>query len=563
MNEARYVTRCEVQLRPLVNLMRNPTAQISLGLTSSANLTSLNRETGNANLSPHQTGFRLNGVGGSSDSFMVIEGDAGGGIRNGMQTGVQYTVSGSLYLPAALTGTANANARRIVVYHRIGAAAFTTVSSSQVPNATGQARVSVTFTLPAGTTEAFIRFYFGHPSLQSAFWHSLQLNEGTNTTYHDGDYPDDLYTWSSKEVGWDGARGLSTSRMVDRAQNIPLVDPVMEIDYDVRRVPFINARITIPMPEQSILDRLDPRFPRDTIINYSITHYGRTGSGALTTYKSSSPIGWGEDTAGKLLVRDVDIDFVRQTVTIGLTSAEVRCEDKKRIAVNTLDTGATNVAELFAYAITDVGEASKVGFLDAAVLESVPAGDRRLWMQGESASALFNAELAAVDLRHYGDDIGRHHARKFDDPPTAIGASVPLVDGDSGTLISATESRSRESGWRDATLVKAQYVNGSGTQITDYQRYPSGGENFKGEVVNLTRAIPSANYAEYATKFAQRRSGRNVTLVAHLDFTIRPGRTIALTFDGVGGATDVAIRPEKVAYRPDDGEMTIEGVRLA
>lgn len=187
------------------NLFVNPTAQTDLAGASSTGLTSLQRQVA-AGVGPRGTLFRLNGSAGSSDSFFVVGGDTGA-IRNGMQAGKTYTVRANCRLDAALGGSANSRARRIVVFTKVGAAAYVETASAQAPNTAGDHILTLTFTVPAGVTEAFIRFYHGHASTGIVYWHSLRLSEGTETDYFDGDSADT----TDYGYAWTGTVGSSTS----------------------------------------------------------------------------------------------------------------------------------------------------------------------------------------------------------------------------------------------------------------------------------------------------------------------------------------------------------------
>jgi len=562
MIEAQYVPLVSIQPAPDLNLFTNPTAEFTTATATGTGLASFVRQSGDTvNLNTRTgTAFRLNGNAGASDSYMNVGGDAGGGIRNGLQPGVQYTVSGGFYISAALSGTAHTRARRVVVFHRIGAAAYTEVASAQAANVAGNTRLSATFTLPAGTTEAFVRFYHGHAGTGAAFWHSLRLAEGTQTDYFDGGLPRTDVSLTGTEYGWDYEPGESTSYRVNRTNNVTL--PGAEFDaltFDAQRVPWIDARITAPLPSPAILAMLDPRRPRDVILNYRIDHYTRGAGGLFDSRVSASPYNPATDAAGKLWLRDIRIDEINREITLTAKSGEARFEDTKRIAATPRDTNASTGRDLFEFALREIGEASAIASFDiGANTLVIPAGDRRLWMQGESTSTIFEAELAAIGLRGYCDDIGNFHVRGFDDPPDNIGTAQPVADGDGGNLYEYETTITRDGEWSDATIVKAQYVDGSGVQQTAWQAYPSGGLNRKGSMVTLNRAIPSATYAQTVTERAAARSGETVRMTVHLDFRHRVARPITLT---IGGASAGTIIPTRIAYRPTAGVMDIEGTR--
>lgn len=147
----------------------------------------------------------------SNDSSMVIGGDSGA-MRLGMVAGNTYTVSGTFRVGAgALSGTTNTYARRIAVFHKKPSDSGYTIESSAaaVNTINTSTKLSVTFTLPTGTSEAFIRFYNGHSS-GIAYWDALRLSEGWETSYFDGS------TTGTADYGysWQGSTGVTVSRRV-------------------------------------------------------------------------------------------------------------------------------------------------------------------------------------------------------------------------------------------------------------------------------------------------------------------------------------------------------------
>lgn len=107
----------------------------------------------------------------NNDSYVSAGGD-GGGMRLGMQAGKTYVISAEGSVRSLMSGDRPAEAdasggqksrtRSIVVHSRVGSGPYSIWHSPQVPNvAESEVRTSVRFTLPAGTTEAFVRFYHG------------------------------------------------------------------------------------------------------------------------------------------------------------------------------------------------------------------------------------------------------------------------------------------------------------------------------------------------------------------------------------------------------------------
>ncbi|WP_322412070.1 hypothetical protein [Microbacterium invictum] len=197
----------------------------------------------------------------SADSFIGLNG-ATGTMAEGLQAGKTYTVSAEGSVRMAITGEAPAEpdavkpglhgrARAIVIHARVGTGAYQVWHSAQVPNVvqsgpnngTQGTRVSVTFTVPVGATEAFIRFYHGGTG-GTITWGKFQLVEHDprpgvdNTAYFWGSKPDTseyLYEWT-------GTADVSTSRrvaLIDRAPELLTWDPA-ETAWDFL-VPIVGS----------------------------------------------------------------------------------------------------------------------------------------------------------------------------------------------------------------------------------------------------------------------------------------------------------------------------------
>lgn len=115
---------------------------------------------------------------GVNDTRAGLGGDVGG-MRLGMVAGGTYTIAGTVYTPVAQTGALNNNARSIVFYYRIGTGSYIQQKSAAGP-VTGQARLSLTFTVPVGATEAFVRIYNGadNSSTNAVYWDELVMDSG-------------------------------------------------------------------------------------------------------------------------------------------------------------------------------------------------------------------------------------------------------------------------------------------------------------------------------------------------------------------------------------------------
>jgi len=551
-----YKTEVRLAAGPLQNRITNPNAQVSLaGMTATA--CTVTRATGYTPNNPYGTAFAVTGTG--TQSFFNIGGDSGG-IRQNMSGGNTYTARATIRLTAALGGTVHANARRIQLTYRTSGGTYVDTFSSAAPNAAGTYDLSVTVAIPTGATEAFVRFNHGH-STGTSHWYKLRISSGTQTDFFDGDTGISNPIDSNPETGWNGTPGLSTSWRRGAGGTV-LADAQLRLSLDRFRVPFVQATITAPYPGDTVWDRLDPRTSDDVILYFYAERY--TVGGALSILSARLPNGYGNEARGKLWVRRAERDLLSDTITLYASSGEVKLEDKRRMSASVLDTGATTMEALWQYAVIDVreGASTVVGNNDGGAAAAIPAGDRRLWMQGETASSLFESELASLDppLRSYCDWSGYFSIQQFDTPPVGEFLTIRnLYGGDTGTVIDARLGLSRDE-WADSSLIKASYRDGSGTQQTAYQNDTSG-VNTKGQVVNIERAMPGSWYAAAATRAAKRR-GKKVTITALAWPTVYPGVYVRLYRESGGPLLASIPIVDSVDYDFTEGTMTVVGDAL-
>lgn len=148
--------------------------------------------------------LKLTPTGATSDSYTNVSGDTGA-VRLGMQAGNTYTVSATINLLAPQAGTLQpSRARTIRLFTKVGAGAYVETGPTAAPNSAGATRLTYTFTVPVGATEAFIRLYNGsNSSTDLVYWDSIMLTAGSNVyNYADGASPN----WI-----WNGTPNSTTS----------------------------------------------------------------------------------------------------------------------------------------------------------------------------------------------------------------------------------------------------------------------------------------------------------------------------------------------------------------
>ncbi len=185
----------------ITNLAINPS--IETNITSyGANVSTATRDTAWAQ--DGTASIRITpSSGASSDSFINLGGDLGA-FRLGMTGGKTYTLSGTVRLSAAQTGTLSGAARRLTAWYTTAGGSHVQASSTQATNAAGSTRLSVSMTIPSDAIAAWVRLYNGAMlSGGEVWWDAIMLTEGsTLPTYADGNSP----SWA-----WSGTTNNSSS----------------------------------------------------------------------------------------------------------------------------------------------------------------------------------------------------------------------------------------------------------------------------------------------------------------------------------------------------------------
>ncbi len=199
----------------------SPAGDFSYAWTGTANAsTSIQRGATEANYTPFNSGavasreWMLTG----NQSLRIVPTGAAnyvapGGefiMALGMTAGNTYTVSGTIRLSAAQTGTLDARARRITFFYKNSGGAYVETQSTQAANAAGVTRLSVTVAIPAGATEAFVRLYNGAPVGGGDVWWDNVLLEASPIV---GAYFDGTTTSADSDftIAWNGYAHASTS----------------------------------------------------------------------------------------------------------------------------------------------------------------------------------------------------------------------------------------------------------------------------------------------------------------------------------------------------------------
>lgn len=327
-----------------------------------------------------------------------------------------------------------------------------------------------------------------------------------------------VYKWEATVFGVTGTYNLDVTN----------ITPSMDMD----RSPYCQVTLELEGVTEEIHAALDP-LTSPTIGN---------GQLRLTV--------WCEDAAGNALswvgrdffdsspapvrvwIQRVEWDRVSGRATVVCANDESRLMDKRRIAVGTIDTGATTVYELVYWALIDVFGGFVLGADPAASATPIPAGDRRLMQPGETFMELLVPELQAIDYRLY-DHWGRgwslyqrEHTPKWVNAPLEVQLATHehregAPDFSDPIVFGVTERTTRQGDFADGVLVRYDMTQYGGTVTTQRS---GNGVNTKGRVVTYQRPAPSANAADSIVQRTRIR-GRDIEVTARARFDVLPGMT--------------------------------------
>lgn len=143
-----------------------------------------------------------------NNTYASLVGDSGA-IRLGLIAGLTYRLTATITLLAPQTGTLNVNARRVGVYTKVGSNPVVETLSAQAPNVAGDTQIDMTFTVPSGATEAYVRLYNG-----AALGNGVTMFSDVNiyvSAYTGGSFSGDSTSDNTVTYSWSGTPSASGS----------------------------------------------------------------------------------------------------------------------------------------------------------------------------------------------------------------------------------------------------------------------------------------------------------------------------------------------------------------
>ncbi|WP_333811094.1 fibronectin type III domain-containing protein [Timonella senegalensis] len=149
--------------------------------------------------------FELDSGPTSRDTFASPGGDTGG-WRLGMEAGKTYTTVAYCRLTGPQSGSLHGDARKIVMYWKAPTGNYLNMGSTPAPNEAGVHLVRHIFTVPADSTEAFIRLYNGASyGGGDVWWDPFTIAEGVHP---------DLMPWTGDTQSTTDVETITVQRQI-------------------------------------------------------------------------------------------------------------------------------------------------------------------------------------------------------------------------------------------------------------------------------------------------------------------------------------------------------------
>lgn len=325
--------------------------------------------------------------------------------------------------------------------------------------------------------------------------------------------------------------------------DIPAVNVTPSVDVD--RVPYCDARIEFVGLDYETFLELDPRTVdsvsgnQGNTVRIRVLEFDAAGDFRANLVREAF---LEEQQWAELIIRDVEFDEITGDGSIFAGNLESVLEDRIRLSGSSIDTAATDVLGLVYWSLTDCFGGYSLQAEPLASATSIPSGDRRLFLPGESHSELLEPELQAIGYRLF-DYWGRTWFVNARESTPLLGlsygyertlqlASYTQREGappNADPIIYSIRRRLTRTGdYADGVLIKFDTLESGGA--TTYQR-SGDGSNTKGRVLTWKRTAPSGNAANEVVKRTKIR-GDDMTITARARLDVTPGQQINVFLRG-------------------------------
>jgi hypothetical protein len=325
--------------------------------------------------------------------------------------------------------------------------------------------------------------------------------------------------------------------------DIPVIDASITLDENWS--PYVQATLTAPIPDDQIIDLLDPRTNphvnlfvsknygqseklyriTNDYVNKKLSDLTSVWSGKVIQdfsnfyYIAYNTFGYknSEERAFTLAVREININYVRSELSITLSSDEGLLLDYARVANTIYTSPSTSVRTITQYVLSFIGATLEPGIADF----TIPVGSA-VWEPGQTAYDYLEPLVQAGALRLFCDEKRNWYLVPDNyDVPGSVNLSY------TETLTDAATTISRESiEWYDAVVIKYEYVDSSGNTIIQYDS--AGAPGTKVLTLTYNSKYPGAGAAARVLQRAEGR-GRVNSIAAVNDYAVTPGISCSLT----------------------------------
>lgn len=323
-----------------------------------------------------------------------------------------------------------------------------------------------------------------------------------------------------------------------------------EFTLDESWSPYAQGSIEIALPEDTIVDALDPRndislnieleeifgvykqldtltetFGGGTIADITTAWTGLPLSAiSIRYYEQYNSYGFREAVRRSLtlVVRERVVNYVTKTLNMSLASGESLLQDYAHVSNTSYTVPTTNTRTAVGIVLGLIGATLQPG-----TATSTFDADAGIWEPGQTAWDFIQPIVEAGSLRLFCDEIGQWYLVEDDyNVPGSVNLSYLA------TVTNASDTISRDSEeWYDAVVIKYEYVDGSGNTIIAYDSASTVGFS---KVLTLTydTAYPGAGAAARILARAQGR-GRVNDIRAISNYSATPGMSCSITMPNV------------------------------
>ena len=313
--------------------------------------------------------------------------------------------------------------------------------------------------------------------------------------------------------------------------------------------PYIQGTITIPIPDSTTLDALDPRnqprvqlfLTQDFGDSLEVSYFTGLFSGLTVAAMTAAYTGlflsamtarfflpWNGALVIpstrrdlNLSVRGRSIDHRDGEVTLTLSSDEGFLQDYALVSETIYRPEFTQVKTAVTYALSKIGAQLQTTTLDGSINPDAAA-----WLPGHSAWDYLVPLLTATELRLYCDENRFWYL--VPDNATVEGT---LVLSDQSTIILGTDDITRDGDWFDAVVVQYNYLDTvTGLTSIVYDAADNGNPTKVNTIVYET-FYPGPGAAARILARATGR-GRQQSVTAVNDYTVTPGQEARIKLPG-------------------------------